>query len=204
MEGWNYIFLVSQKPGANKIDVRVLVHEPFSIPKLSLFDLKSWVAPFNQYFALRSLLRHADYTYVTTSNWKKYLKPFKLKTRALTLPVPSNIESVAETQKAKNLRKAFSHGAEIIIGTYSSFKEPETISILSEWWLKFNKASNWVWLALEVLRGFAEKLREDHPEIANRVQMVVSFKTKHSQQTCRRAILYSSPTSRELVRDVHL
>lgn len=171
---WNYnISSFAKALAANKIDVRVLVHEPFSIPKLGLFDLKSWVAPFNQYFALRSLLRHADYTYVTTSNWKKYLKPFKLKTRALTLPVPSNIESVAETQKAKNLRKAFSHGAEIIIGTYSSFKEPETISILSEVVVKIlTKHPNWVWLALgRYSEEFAEKLREDHPEVANRVQI---------------------------------
>ena len=171
---WNYsVSRFAKTLAAKDIDVRVLVHEPFSIPNLRLFDFKSWVAPFHQYFALRALLRHADYTYVTTSNWKKYLKPFKLKKRALTLPVPSNIESVAENQKAKNLRKAFSHGAEIIVGTYSSFKEPETISILSEVVVKIlTKHPNWVWLALgRYSEEFAEKLREEHPDIANRVQI---------------------------------
>lgn len=170
---WNYsvarFFERAKKEG---VETRVLIHEPFSVPDFKFFKPKTWFAAFHQYFTLRKILLHSEKAYVTTSNWRRYLKPFAKTKSILTLPVPSNLQSIAEAQKARNLRKAFGSDAKVLVGTYSSFKEPEVLSILSNVVVKLlKKHKDWVWLALgRHSEEFAESLKDLYPEVSSRVQ----------------------------------
>ena len=79
---------------------------------------------------------------------------------------------MAEPQRSKNLRKAFAPNAKLIFGTYSSFKEPETLVILEEVVVKLLKDHpQWVWLALgRYSEEFALELKERYPQISNQIQ----------------------------------
>jgi glycosyltransferase involved in cell wall biosynthesis len=169
---WSHSIARFSENLSKKLDFRVLLHEPFAIPKFKLFKLHTWVAAFHQYFSLRKILKSSHQAYVTTSNWRRFLKPFKLKYPILTLPVPSNLQHVAESQKAKNLRKAFASDAKLIFGTYSSFKEPETLEILERVVVKLlREHPNWVWLALgRYSEEFAIELRERYQDISHQIQ----------------------------------
>lgn len=172
---WNYQLRSFCKSIANSKrfqSLNLVIHEPFSVPNFQIFHPKTWLASFHQYFTLRRILDYSDKIFVTTSNWKRYLKPFKLKDHILTLPVPSNLQTIAEAQKAKNLRKAFGSGAKIIIGTYSSFKEPEVTGILTRVIVNLlERNPNWVWLGLgRRSYEFASKLQEAYPSLASRIQ----------------------------------
>lgn len=152
--------------------INLIIHEPFAIPQASILRPRTWLAPAYQYVLLRNLLKNSDNTYVTTNNWKRFLKPFKLRENLVTLPVPSNIRNVAERQFSLNLRKAFASDAKMIIGTYSSFKEYEMLEILDAVISKTLTANpDWVWLLLgRQADKYCERLVQKYPAIADQIQ----------------------------------
>ena len=157
----------------SSVKVHVILHRSFERPVSSSSYRAFFLAPLWQLFTLYRLISLAQHVYVTSSKtltlWHRL---FAGKKRLTHLPVPSHISVVADPEKVRNLRLAFAPKHYVIIGTFSSFAEPEVLDVLRQTLaLLLKKHSNWIWLAFgRYSRGFVQFMQGSYRDLADRLQ----------------------------------
>ena len=87
------------------------------------------------------------------------------------LPLQSNVAEQSETYRAHNIRKAFAPQAQIIIGTFSSFKEEKSVDNLIKMvaqTLPKDPNRHWIFLGRNS-EYIVEEINKKYPEIKNQI-----------------------------------
>ncbi|MCY4380997.1 MAG: hypothetical protein OXC40_05465 [Proteobacteria bacterium] len=128
--------------------------------------------PIIQLLNLSGLVYSSQRVLVTSSRLARRLRVITLRTSIHTMPVSSPITHKATPAQVANLRQAFLGDRALIIGTYSSFKEPEVLKILAHVMVYLlKKNTNWLWLGFgRFAEPFFKFLASQHPDISDRMQ----------------------------------
>lgn len=156
-----------------QVRLHVILHRSFERPAPSASCSYWLLSPLLQLRMLWHLIRHAQRIYITsTKTLTLWHRLCAVKRTIHHLPVPSHISVVATPEKVRNLRCAFAQKNPFIIGTFSSFTEPEVLGVLRETLaVVLKKHSSWIWLALgRYSRGFVQFMQGSYPHLADRLQ----------------------------------
>lgn len=155
-------------------EIWIMVHKaqrtPIGFQYSPMNILQRWL----QTQKLKDLLRRCQFVFVSTPNWLGELgkKLTCCNSAYLWLPIPSNVSWIENQQRALNLRRAFSNGEAMVLGTFGSFTDKHLTKKLKKLVSRLLKNhGDRIWLFLG--RGseqFVEKMRVEFPSFAQRIE----------------------------------
>ena len=141
-------------------------HEPFTMWHSVWWHIK-------QLRLTCQILPSADFVFVTSSRVGARLRylPYWGSPKLQNMPVSSPVAHQARGQQVANLRAAFLGDRRFIVGTYSSFKEPEVLDVLSKVMVSLlREHRSWLWLGFgRYSNPYFRFLAGAHPDISERM-----------------------------------
>ena len=137
--------------------------------------LRRWMEVIQQLIWTRQIMRQVDFVFVTSLRLAGRLRwlaaGWHHHSSVEVMPVSSPVVHQAVALNIHNLRQAFLAERSFIVGTYSSFKEPEVLSVLAGVMVSLlKKHRSWVWLGFgRFSADYFKFLASQHPDIAERL-----------------------------------